>query len=550
MKTAAISLVFWGWVGIAASADWWDQNPNPESWTEARGGLVEALQQRLRSEGLSALKPDSPAEHDFRIWQWLGEWPELRGQHAKEFAELGKNQDLIRAYLENVREEDSRAQALIMLAQMQARAPQELKNLPLVAVALVLVFDRPFPERWPHFQVPLSAVPREEVDPVSRLQQMGQLQSRRRYAFDLPVLTVSELKFLVDHPLPESELEWARKNVTTSRSSFDRVFPSIRYDFERLQAGLLTWPYPSYRLVDIKEKGGICVDQGYFAAMAGKAKGLPTLFFTGQGDSGGHAWFGYLDAPGRWVTDCGKYTEENYPVGNALDPQTWKPITDTELTFLAKGRERSEGYRQAKLWTDYALAMGPEEGGGFLEGALVLQPEFLPAWMAKAGWLENGGDPQPKEEFWNSFVKRFARYPDLKVLGQEKLLALARAKGDTPLAKKLERQILVQNRTKRFDLSIGATASQVGEKMEAGDWAGAEAAYRQALREFKGQSGGHLFYGLVAPFVEAALAEGQGKAAKNALQEAKRVLKAGKDTLVGQALVELEAQVKTSQPSG
>jgi hypothetical protein len=535
---------------MTACADWWDQNPNPESWTEVRGRLVEALKQRLRSEGLSVLKPDSLAEQDFRLWQWLGEWPELRGQHAKEFAELGKNHDLIRAYLENVREEDSRAEALIMLAQMQARAPQELKDLPYVAVALVLVFDRPFPERWPHFQVPLSAVPKKEVDPVKRLQLMGQLQSRRRYAFDLPVLTVSELKFLVDHPLPESELEWARKNVTTSRSSFDRVFPSIRYDFERLQAGLLTWPYPSYRLVDIKEKGGICVDQGYFAAMAGKAKGLPTLFFTGQGDSGGHAWFGYLDAPGRWVMDCGKYAEENYPVGNALDPQTWKPITDTELTFLAKGRERSEGYRQAKLWTDYALAMGPEEGGGFLEGALVLQPEFLPAWMAKAGWLENGGDPQPKEEFWNSFVKRFARYPDLKVLGQEKLLALARAKGDTPLAKKLERQILVQNRTKRFDLSIGATASQVGEKMEAGDWAGAEAAYRQALREFKGQSGGHLFYGLVAPFVEAALAEGQGKAAKNALQEAKRVLKAGKDTLVGQALVELEAQVKTSQPSG
>ncbi len=535
---------------MAASADWWDQNPNPESWTEARGGLVEALKQRLRSEGLSALKPDSPAEQDFRLWQWLGEWPELGGQHAKEFAELGKNQDLIRAYLENVREEDSRAQALIMLAQMQARAPQELKNLPLVAVALVLVFDRPFPEQWPHFQVPLSAVPREEVDSVSRLQQMGQLQSRRRYAFDLPVLTVSELKFLVDHSLPESELEWARKNVTTSRSSFDRVFPSIRYDFGRLKAGRLTWPYPSYRLADIKEKGGICVDQGYFAAMAGKAKGLPTLFFTGQGDSGGHAWFGYLDAPGRWVTDCGKYAEENYPVGNALDPQTWKPITDTELTFLAKGRERSDGYRQVKLWTDYAAAMGEQDGDEALEAALALQPEFVPAWDVKGLWLEKNGSPQAREEFWLAFVKRFARYPDLRVLGQEKLLDLAKAKGDIPSIRKLERQILVQNRTKRFDLSIGATASQVGEKVENGDWPGAEAAFRQALREFKGQSGGHLFYGLVVPFVETALSEGEPEAAQSALREAKRVLRAGKDTLVGQGLEKLENQVKAAQPSG
>jgi len=393
-------------------------------------------------------------------------------------------------------------------------------------------------------------VPKEVVDPVQRLKEMAQLQSKRRYALNLPDLSVNELKFLVDHPLPESEMEWARKNVTTSRSSFDKVFSSIRYDFARLQAGLLTWPYPTYRLTDIKDKGGICVDQGYFAAMAGKAKGLPTLFFTGQGESGGHAWFGYLDAPGRWVTDCGKYAEENYPVGEAMDPQTWKPITDTELTFLAKGRERSEGYRQAKLWTDYATAMGPQDGNPFLDAALALQPEFLAAWNVRGAWLDETGTSQQREEFWQAFVKRFSRYPDLKVGGQEKLLELVKARGDEPAAKNLERQILVQNRTKRFDLSIGATAAKVGEKIEAGDWVGAESAYRQALREFKGQSGGHLLYGLVAPFVETALAEGQPKTAKNALQEAKRVLKAGKDSLVGQALLELENQVKAAQPAG
>jgi hypothetical protein len=417
-------------------------------------------------------------------------------------------------------------------------------------VAIALVFDQPFPEQWPHHQVPALAVPREEVDPVLRLKEMALLQSKRRYALNLPDLSVNELKFLVDHPLPESEMEWARKNVTTSRSSFDKVFPSIRYDFARLQAGLYSWPYPNYRLADIKDKGGICVDQGYFAAMAGKAKGLPTLFFTGQGDSGGHAWFGYLDAPGRWVTDCGKYAEENYPVGQAMDPQTWKPITDTELNFLAKGRERSEGYRQAKLWTDYAAAMGPEEGHPMIDAALSLQPEFLAAWNTRGGWVDQTGTPQTREEFWQGFVKRFARYPDLKVAGQEKLLELAKAKGDETTTKNLERQILVQNRTKRFDLSIGATAAKVGEKVEAGDWVGAESAYRQALREFKGQSGGHLLIGLVAPFVGAALAEGQPKVAKSALQEAKRVLKAGKETLVGQALLELENQVKAAQPAG
>ena len=38
----------------------------------------------------------------------------------------------------------------------------------------------------------------------------------------------------------------------------------------------------------------------------------------------------------------------------------------------------------------------------------------------------------------------------------------------------------------------------------------------------KGQAGGNLYYGLIVPFVEAALAEGQGAVAKNALAEARR----------------------------
>ena len=531
-------------------ASWWDENSNSEGWAQAKESLGNQLRQKLQKEGPAALKLGSALEQEFRLWQWLGEWPEARGVDPKTFADLGKNQELVRVYLENIQKEDRRGQVLEILSKMQTQAPQETENLPTLAVAIALVFDQPFPNPWPHHQVPASAVPREAVDPVQRLKEMAQLQVKRRYALNLPDLSVNELKFLVDHPLPESEMEWARKNVTTSRSSFDKVFSSIRYDFARLQAGVMTWPYPNYRLADIKDKGGICVDQGYFAAMAGKAKGLPTLFFTGQGDSGGHAWFGYLDAPGRWVTDCGKYAEENYPVGQAMDPQTWKPITDTELTFLAKGRERSEGYRQAKLWTDYATAMGPQQGSLFIDAALALQPEFLSAWSVRGTWLDQTGTPQAREEFWQDFVKRFARYPDLKVSGQEKLLELAKMRGDETTAKNLERQILVQNRTKRFDLSIGATAAKVGEKIEAGDWVGAESAYRQALREFKGQSGGHLLYGLIAPFVETALAEGQPKTAKNALQEAKRVLKAGKDTLVGQALLELENQVKAAQPAG
>jgi hypothetical protein len=128
-------------------------------------------------------------------------------------------------------------------------------------------------------------------------------------------------------------------------------------------------------------------------------------------------------------------------------------------------------------------------------------------------------------------------------LGQEKLLELAKAAGDTKEIASLERQILVQNRAKRFDLGIGAAAGQVTEKIQEGNWDGAQTSFRQALRDYKGQAGGHLFYGLVVPFVEAALADGQMQAAKVALLEARRILKPTPDTLVGRSFGLLEGKL-------
>mgnify|MGYP006275839831 CR=1 FL=1 len=381
------------------------------------------------------------------------------------------------------------------------------------------------------------------MDVVQRLNEMAQLQAKRKYAYDLSDLTVSELRFLVDHSLADSEFEWARKNVTTARSSFEKVFDSIRYDTKRIQARQYNWPFPTYRMEDIKKQGGICVDQAYFAVMAGKAKGIPTLFFTGQGDSGGHAWFGYLESLGRWKNDCGRYRQERYTVGTALDPQTWLPITDAELDFVANSRERSETYRQVKLWTDFAINFPGEQGEAILAEALRIQPDFLPAWEFKGKLLEKKSDFGAQKTFWEDFVKRFYRYPDLRVRGQERLLELARSEGNETAAKNYEKQILIQNRAQRFDLSIGSVASQLEECISEGDWSRANEAYRQALREFKGQAGGELFYSLIRPFVLSAVEARQFAIAKKSVADAKKTLKAEKGSLVAIDLLELEQLV-------
>ena len=549
MKRFSFFLALLGSLQVAQSADiltdWWQRHPAFSSWSELHLELAETIRSKVTPPQRDVLKPGGDWEKSFRLWQWLALMESTANDDAKpSLIALGSNADVLTAFFENLNPEDHPKQAVEILGAMQKKYPEDVAVLPRLAVALALVFDQPFPRDWPHGQVARSALPIETPDPVLRLHSMAILQKDRRYLLDLRDLMVDELKYMVDYPLSESEMEWARKNVTASRSGFDKVFPSIRYDIPRYERNILSWPYPNYTLSEIRQRGGICVDQAYFAAMSGKAKGLPTLFFTGQGDSGGHAWFGYLETPGRWETDCGRYAQENYPVGQAMDPQVWKPISDTELVFLAKNRERSPAFRQARLWTDYAISLGQAEAEEWIEAALVIQPEYLPAWFLRAKLLAEGhADLMAQKEFWHSFVRRFASYADLKVQGQEKLLELARAGGDTKEVANLERQILVQNRAKRFDLGIGAAAGQVSDKMQEGNWDGAQTSFRQALREYKGQAGGHLFYGLVVPFVEAALAEGQSQVAKAALVEARRVLKPTPDTLVGRSFALLESKV-------
>jgi len=534
------------------ASSWWQQHPDPATWIADRENLKSHIQEDLSKKKPSDLKSDSIEADNFRIWQWL-EYarPDFSQDEVVAFRTLGDNSLLRRLFLENLRPEDNATAAVQILLQIQMTHPESIKELPCLAVAIALVFDQPFPRYWPHHQVSHKLVPLEKVDPVRRMHQMTELQVARRYLTDLRDFTVSEMKFIVDHPLIDSEMEWARKNVTASRSGYSKVFSSIRYDIPRYESNQLMWPYGTYLFSEIKSRGGICVDQAYFAAMTGKAKGLPTLYFSGQGDDGGHAWFGYMDSPGYWETDCGRYESQNYPVGNAVDPQTWKPISDTELIFLAKSRERSVGFQHAKLCTDLSGTVVRDDASRWLDAALAVQPEFLPAWYLQGELLEERkASPEVMRDFWSRFTKRFATFADLRVVGQEKLLELAKARGDDQEVKSLSRQILVQNRTRRFDLGIGSVAAEVGEKIESGNWSEAETAFRKALREFKGQAGGNLYYGLVVPFVESALAEGQFSVAKSSLAEAKRILRPARDSLVGRSFMDLEKKVSPEPKKG
>jgi len=514
-----------GWLG-QAEIEGDDRHPKSSKFAEGRDQLKKDLLASLRNKKAAGLNPDEADEDQFRLWQWMENWNFLNvATDAEAFRELGKNTELRRTFLQNLDPKDDRQAAVQILIRLQKEAPEEVRELPRLAVALALVFDQPFPESWPHGQTGGATIPKEDVDVVIRMKEVAEKQRKGVYLTNLEDYLVSELKFIIDHPLKCSELDWARKTVHNNLTNFKGIYSGIRYDYPRLKPPAHpNWLGKIYSLEQIKSNGGICVDQAYFTAMVGKSKGVPTLFFTGEGDIAGHAWVGYMDNPGNWKTDCGGGVNE--VVGRAQDPQTWESISDSEFEFFSKRNERSAGYRRAQFLTDLAAAFPEKRMYDWADLALKAKLDYLPAWRLLGMRMASDRNEYEKQvNFWKEYVNRFSKYPEIQSEGLGKLIELAKIKGDEQIEESWRRQLVKKNRGNRFDISISAAYENLAAKCESGDWDGAESLYRRNLVEFKKDMGLPFLNGLVRPFVEFAVKNGRLDLAKRAIQSARRAFK-------------------------
>ena len=230
---------------------------------------------------------------------------------------------------------DNPLELLRILQVLYAADPARFAEYQNLAIALAVVHDVPPPPDWPHGQVSPIALPRKLAEPVVAFNYWAKKDRSNLTAHRLRRLPASELKFLVDVVAPFSELDWAQRNVSPPLGDFAKAYDLVRYRPERVAANQYLWTHPRYDLPTIIAQGGICVDQAYFAATAGKARGIPTLLFRGAGLDGRHAWFGFL-SPNGWVLNAGRYADQKYVAGLAHDPQTWTNISDHELLFLTE----------------------------------------------------------------------------------------------------------------------------------------------------------------------------------------------------------------------
>jgi hypothetical protein len=491
---------------------------------------------RVAPEILQALVPDDYTPQDGPVASRLGDEFLARSLADPEF---------LREFFRQLSPDDFLPAALMRLDDLWSAHPGRWPAYRSLMLACALVHDQRPPSFWPHHQVAAGEVPAMDESPADRFGWYVQRNEAGRLDYDLRRLTAGELKFVIDAPVARSELEWAAKKVRTGRAQFDRVFGSVEYDTRRYQEGVFDWPHGPYVLERIASLGGICTDQAYFAALAGKARGIPTIYFDGQGTDGGHAWFGYLRGPDRWELDAGRYLNQNYTVGQALDPQTWLPITDHELVQFS-GRGARQPQVDAALG-DLAMADWFARHGQTARAleaaasAVHRAPQLVAAWEAHERVLSVQGDTDGLRSLFGRAIENFRQENDLKVRYQTRLAELERAGGDDATAGRLEDRMIADNRRERADLSTAAAAESLARLLATGDHEKAMREFGPLLRKLGGPGGGNFFYDVVRPLVRDLRAAGRPRDADRVLRQARRGMGFESGSILDREFRELEA---------
>lgn len=459
----------------------------------------------------------------------------------------------LKAFFGNLTPDDFTPAVLDGLSRIYIERRDQWDEYQALAIALTLVFDQRLPQYWPHHQVAQELVPRARPDLLAAFDFWVNSQKSGATLMDIRKLGADTLKFVVDAPVEFSEIEWAQKNARFPRTDWGRAFSSISYSRSRIASQQYDWPGSRYLLEEIQNQGGICVDQAYFATLSGKAKGLPTLYFSGQGSDGGHAWFGYFRGEGRWDLDCGRYENQNYAVGEALDPQSWRFISDHELQNLARSYRRSDAYVASSndvMMARFFEAEGDMESASVaLESAVACSPQNPNAWVAREDFLtRTNASPALQMAHHEAALKQFFNDNDRRVYHQRALAQLASGEGNSDRADQLQKAIMSQNRRDRSDLSVQNGAETIRKRLEENDVDTALTELRGILSRLGQTAGGSIFYDIVRPTVQHLRAMGDTELAQRVINDARRAIRPESGGILDVDFSKLEADDPSIRP--
>lgn len=296
-----------------------------------------------------------------------------------------------------VRPEDQINNALKNWAVIQTESPEARDKYRALALACALVFDREFKPEWNGETLSLSASLRYNTYKV--------WDERGDLATNLKEMDTRDLTWVVNAPVPDSEIEWARKHVHLKQRDWGRSYGMVPYDMDKAVTGKQKKPYDSYTFEEILEKGGICGDRTYFGVNTARALGIPAAEISGDGPMGGHAWM-------RWKADKYTWQEDGriggYGAGRARDPQTGKTISELEFARRSDRRANSENLNTRAfrfLWlSQLQEALGDKKNAeSAIEFALAVNRNNSELWEAKLAYWSRTKKDAPVEE-WRRFI--------------------------------------------------------------------------------------------------------------------------------------------------
>ncbi len=417
-----------------------------------------------------------------------------------------------------------------ILGELHDRDPARFETYAALALAIAVVYDVPPPPDWPHRQVMPEALSRRWPRVSEAFGWWTEEDRAGRTYHRLTDLAAEELKFVVDTPAPLAELAWSQQVANYPLSQLESTYTMIAYREDRAAKRMAMWPEKSYTLPAILGAGGICVDQTYFATAAGKARGVPTLFFEGPGRDGRHAWFGFLNEKGKWQMDVGRYASQRLVTGFARDPQTWSTLSDHAIEFLAERFRTTESFRRSRLHADFSADfLAHDDAAAAVKAArrsIEVERRNQTGWEALlAAEQAQGGPVHEREATLRAAMVAFQRFPDLEANYSKRLSASLRARGETNEAAQEQQRVARKYQGSRSDLSVRQARDLLLHSIYTEPVREQVRAYNKLVDQYGRGAGAAFFDQIVVGFVEHLVQMGEPKAALEAMDRARRGLK-------------------------
>ena len=442
------------------------------------------------------------------------------------------NQIFLNEFASVLSPKDKLPQVFKILNDIWKASPEDFKAFPNLAVAISIVFDCPPPTQWPHGQVSESALPRKFQSATDAFKMWVSDRRRGKLMLKTEALTIEELKFMVASVATRSEREWAQRALAVNAASIAKLYPSIKYDYQRLNSKQFSWQGKSYTLENIKNEGGICTDQSYYTSEVAKAKGVPAFIFSGAGADGFHAWVAYMLKSGKWNFSVGRYASGNYVTGTTIDPQTWETASSHSLESLREAFRRSQKFRVNEIHTAFASRYLSNndiaKAKKAIELAIKSDSRNFTSWQIFLDIAKAQNDEKAIDKVCYDAMKAFSRSPDNDAFFRIKMIERLNERGKKADSRKLSNAFVIKNKNNRPDLSMFFARMELLADIKENDVKKLRSSYKRVFNVFKGNLAMTLD-GLVIPVLQTLVAEGKTDKVNEIVEQTRQVIKKSKD---------------------